>query len=547
VSVAPRRVAVVTGASSGIGLEIARGLARRGYDLLLVARRFDRLEALEDELERRHGIRVRARALDLSSPIGVDRLLAEIEDEKALEVLVNNAGFGVVGEFVATDAEAEERMIRLHVTSVVRVTKVVARRFAAAGSGYILNVASTAGFKPGPLGVVYAATKAFLISFSEGLGHELRASGVTVTTCCPGPTRTEFDAVAAGAAAADLAGARGMAASDVAERGLEALFARKSVVIPGAANRLHVLAARLLPAGFLAWLTRAVRARRRGRRRRAEATRNAGRLEESERVPLAAVPFAGLTFHTGEFERTADWLAAEVAAKGAVPRVVAHVNAHNYHRMFHGPGAAEALDGRTVLLFDGIGMKLAAWLMHGTWHPDLNGTDLFPRLMRRLAEARLAVYFLGGSVPVVEEAVRRTQAAYPGLRVAGWSAGYFPESDERGIAEKVRASGADLLILARGSGLQREFLARNLVDLGVAVVWNAGGLFNFVSGEVPRAPKAVCALRLEWLFRLVREPGRMWRRNVVIGPWLIGLALKERWSRRASVEVVSWERRRIEE
>jgi N-acetylglucosaminyldiphosphoundecaprenol N-acetyl-beta-D-mannosaminyltransferase len=167
--------------------------------------------------------------------------------------------------------------------------------------------------------------------------------------------------------------------------------------------------------------------------------------------------------------------------------------------------------------------------------------------MRRVVERELGVYFLGGSGPVVEEAVQRAKSAYPGLRVCGYAAGYFEEQQERAIAAKVRASGADLLILARGSGLQRGFLSRNLRDLGVSVVWNAGGLFNFVSGQVPRAPRLVRALRLEWLFRLLREPGRMWHRNVVIGPWLLGLALRERWSRRASVEVGSWKQSRIEE
>jgi len=256
--------ALVTGASSGIGREITRGLARRGYDLTLVGRRRDQLDALQSELAACHGIRTCAQTLDLSEASHVDRLVADLErDPEPWSVLVNNAGFGVYGEFTTTDWDAEARMIAVHIVAATRLAKVICRSMRRTGSGRILNVASTSAFKPGPLGAVYAATKAYTLSLSEALAEELRGSGITVTALCPGYTLTEFmsRALSGGTEAPPR---HAMAPAAVAEIGLVAMFGGKRIVVPGVANQVHVLLVGLLPRSSVAWLTRRVRAGRHG-------------------------------------------------------------------------------------------------------------------------------------------------------------------------------------------------------------------------------------------------------------------------------------------
>lgn len=186
--------ALITGASAGIGRELARLFAADGVDLVLVARRLPELQALCVELEQRHGIRARALACDLSSPSALSGLIEQLP-ELGLEYLVNNAGFGTLGKFAELTPEREAEMVELNISAVVRLTRAVLPRFIAQGHGRILNVGSTAGFQPGPYMATYYASKAFVNSFSEALSYELRGTGVTVTLSCPGPTATEFGSV----------------------------------------------------------------------------------------------------------------------------------------------------------------------------------------------------------------------------------------------------------------------------------------------------------------------------------------------------------------
>jgi hypothetical protein len=232
---------------------------------VLVGRGRDRLDALGSELTARHGIRTDARVLDLSEVSHLDRLVGELErDPEPWSVLVNNAGFGVYGEFTATNWDSEARMIAVHVVAVTRLAKAVCHSMRRTGTGKILNVASTSGFKPGPLGAVYAATKAYTLSLSEALGEELRGSGITVTALCPGHTLTEFMSRALSGEAEPRPPRHAMAADAVAEIGLAAMFAGKRIVVPGFANQVHVLLVKLLPRSSMAWLTRRVRAGRHG-------------------------------------------------------------------------------------------------------------------------------------------------------------------------------------------------------------------------------------------------------------------------------------------
>ena len=221
-------LALVTGASSGIGREIAREHARRGGDLVVTARRGDALEALRAELS---GVEVHAVPLDLGAPGGAEALIEAVEALGApVEVLVNNAGFGGRGVHVERDLADERAMIDLNVRALVTLTHHFGRAMAARGAGRILQVGSTAGFAPGPQQAVYFATKAFVNSYSQAVDHELRPRGVTCTLLAPGYVETGF------AERADLGGTKltaggGATAESVARFGYEAMMRGELVAV----------------------------------------------------------------------------------------------------------------------------------------------------------------------------------------------------------------------------------------------------------------------------------------------------------------------------
>jgi uncharacterized protein len=231
----PDSTCVITGASAGIGAEFARGLARRGYGVTLVARREERLRELAAEL----GPSAEVYACDVTDP-DARRGLAEALAARGVdvEVIVNNAGFSTSGPFVNSDRDRELDMIRTNIEAVVDFCALFAPAMAERGRGGVLNVASTASFQPLPMQAGYAATKAFVLSFTESLHAELRPRGVSVTALCPGPVKTEFVEVAnLEAAEATMPDFLWDTAEDVAEAGLRGLERGKRVVIPGIFNR----------------------------------------------------------------------------------------------------------------------------------------------------------------------------------------------------------------------------------------------------------------------------------------------------------------------
>src|ERR1035438_7015579 len=188
-----RKTALVTGASSGIGLELARIFAREGYNLVLVARSADKLRLLASEVEKAHGTRSLILATDLAEPGAAAYVLDQTARAQiVVDILVNNAGFGQYGLFADNDLEECMRQIQLNVTTVTHLTRLYLSGVIRRTSGRILNVASTAAFQPGPLMAVYFATKAYVLHLSEALANELKGTGVTVTCLCPGATATEF-------------------------------------------------------------------------------------------------------------------------------------------------------------------------------------------------------------------------------------------------------------------------------------------------------------------------------------------------------------------
>lgn len=256
--------ALVTGASSGIGLELATLLARDRNDLVLVARGRDRLDAVARGLTEGFGVRATALAADLARPETPGEITRELFARAVtVDLLVNNAGVGLHGPFAAMPLEKVLEMIQVNVTALTHLTGLLLPGMLERRRGRILNVASTGAFQAGPLVAVYYATKAYVLSFSEALGNETTGTGVTVTALCPGPTRTEFQKTAGMKDATLLRGPLVMDAATVARAGHEGMLRGDRVVIPGAANRLGVQALRMMPRRLVASLVRKVQQTRR--------------------------------------------------------------------------------------------------------------------------------------------------------------------------------------------------------------------------------------------------------------------------------------------
>jgi short-subunit dehydrogenase len=239
-------VALITGASAGLGEEFARQLSAKGQQLVLVARRKERLEALAAELGN-----ARAVQLDLSRPGAAGELMADlIRHGETVELLVNNAGFGLSGRFAELDGERQREMIDLNCGALAELAHAVLPGMIERESGGILNVASTAAFQPGPGMAVYFATKAFVLSFSEALHDEAKAHGVKVSCLCPGPTRTEFRSVSGFDPKGRLAKISADAVS-VVRAGLAGLERNRAVVVPGITNKIISQTHRLFPRAFM--------------------------------------------------------------------------------------------------------------------------------------------------------------------------------------------------------------------------------------------------------------------------------------------------------
>ena len=237
-----KKVALITGASAGLGVEFARQLSKRGHRLVLAARRKDRLEELAKELGN-----ARAVAIDLSKANAAAKLLADVEAAgEQVDLLVNNAGFGLIGRFAELDAKRERQMVDLNIGVLMDLCRAVAPDMIKRKSGGILNVASTAAFQPGPNMAVYFATKAFVLSFTEALHEELKPHGVKVSCLCPGPTRTEFGEVA-GFGGNGLFDRTAMEAPEVVEAGIDALEKNRAVVVPGLVNKIGAASTRFAP------------------------------------------------------------------------------------------------------------------------------------------------------------------------------------------------------------------------------------------------------------------------------------------------------------
>ncbi|HQR36900.1 MAG TPA: SDR family oxidoreductase [Blastocatellia bacterium] len=250
-----RGTALITGASGGIGADLAELFARDGFDLVLVARSRGKLDEIGARLAAEHGIRAVSIEADLSAADAPERIAAAVQSEGlTIDALINNAGFGLYGPFAETDLSRELEMIALNVTALTHLTKLFLPGMLERRKGWIMNVASTAAFQPGPLMAVYYATKAYVLSFSEALHRELSGSGVAVSALCPGPTATGFVDAAGMHKSKLFKRAVVMSSMDVATIGYRGLMRGKSVVVTGWMNKVNILAGRLSPRGIVTWV-----------------------------------------------------------------------------------------------------------------------------------------------------------------------------------------------------------------------------------------------------------------------------------------------------
>lgn len=254
---ATRKTALVTGASGGIGLELAKLLAADGHDLVLVARSEDRLQQIAAELALAHQISAHVVPMDLARPNAGELVSQALGDKQlTIDVLVNNAGFGAYGPFAELALEDVLGMMQVNMVALTQLTRLLLPPMLARRSGKILNVASTAAFQPGPFMAVYFASKAYVLSFSEALASEVAGTGVTVTAVCPGPIQSGFQDRARMGASKMVYGKKLVGPESTARAALAALNCGKPAVIPGFSNKLLALVASLAPRRFVTWVTR---------------------------------------------------------------------------------------------------------------------------------------------------------------------------------------------------------------------------------------------------------------------------------------------------
>ncbi len=249
--------ALVTGASTGLGREFALICARDGYDVVLVARSESQLQALGAEIEANLRCKVLVIAQDLTAQDAGRTVFETVARSGfSVEVLINNAGFGLVGRFWELDAARQMQMVQLNIAALTELTRLFLPELIAQRKGRILNVASTAAFQPGPLMAIYYASKAYVVSFSEAVHNEARDFGVTVTCVCPGPTKTEFAERAGMSSSRLFKSGMAMTAKEVAEKGYLAMKAGKPLMITGRMNAAMAFLTRFAPLQFTASMAR---------------------------------------------------------------------------------------------------------------------------------------------------------------------------------------------------------------------------------------------------------------------------------------------------
>lgn len=257
-----KKTALITGASAGLGVEFAKNFAKDGHNLVLAARRTERMEQLAEELTKKHGVEIKVLGTDLSNMDEVQSVFETLQKENIhIDFLVNNAGFGDWGYFHESDWKKVEGMIDLNIKALTKLTYLFMKPMINKGEGKILNVASMAAFQPGPLLAVYYATKAYVLSFSEAICGELKGTGISVTILCPGPTESEFQRVANLGKSKLFTHTRIPSAKEVADFGYREMMKGSLTVVPGFLNKLAVQSVRFTPRKLVIKIVRKIQER----------------------------------------------------------------------------------------------------------------------------------------------------------------------------------------------------------------------------------------------------------------------------------------------
>lgn len=253
------KTALITGAANGIGKELAIIMASKGIDMVLVSRNQGKLDTLSIDLIRDYNVRIETLSVDFGEENAPEEVYGFV-NEKGMEIdyLVNNAGFGMFGEFTEISLETEKEMIQINVTALTALTKLFVKDMIKRGGGKVLNMASTASFQPGPLMSVYYATKHYVLAFSEAIAEELRGTNVTVTALCPGPTATGFQERANMGNSKIVMGKKLPAAKDVAQFGFEKMMRGNRVAIHGLMNTIMATSVRILPRNLATFIVRKI-------------------------------------------------------------------------------------------------------------------------------------------------------------------------------------------------------------------------------------------------------------------------------------------------
>lgn len=256
------KTALVTGGASGLGLELALLLAKDAHNLVLIDIEAEKLKEAKQQIESDYSVGVQILTKDLSQVNISEEIMAELNGLE-IDVLVNNAGFGLFGTFLETDWKREEQMLNLHVMTTTQLTKLVLKGMIARDSGKILNLSSLAAFQPGPLMSLYYATKGYILSFSEAIACELKDTGVTVTALCPGPTKTSFQQVVSSSSSNNKITFNMASSKDVAAYGYKAMNKGKVYAIPGRFNKLLATLPRIMPRNTAATIVKKIQEKNR--------------------------------------------------------------------------------------------------------------------------------------------------------------------------------------------------------------------------------------------------------------------------------------------
>jgi N-acetylglucosaminyldiphosphoundecaprenol N-acetyl-beta-D-mannosaminyltransferase len=223
-----------------------------------------------------------------------------------------------------------------------------------------------------------------------------------------------------------------------------------------------------------------------------------------------------LVLYTGGFKDFNNYFIEKLKSNFNTKFIIVHINLRNYYYLNKDEKLKEEIKKYCVCVLDGIGMKIGMMLKGYGMIPDLNGTDLFPLIIKEIITLKYGIFMLGADENTIEKAQNKVKEKYPDINLCGYHSGYFSESEEYSVIEKINNSKSNILIIGMGFPLQEKFVLRNIERIQVPVIWNVGGLFDFLSGSKPRAPLLIRKIRLEWLYRFALEPCRMLHRNTLV-------------------------------